>query len=679
MSLIPSADNSYDLGSSSNRWKDLYVATYAKIRDFEVLNYGSVSYIKHNYALYSAVDDNWARMLYNVYWDGSAWNLIDSDYVGLQLIVGSRVSGYYLRLMKYDGSSWSGVLDVNSDKTVTPYGSIIPSADNSIDLGSSSYRWKDLYAINIYTNYIESGLLSSGATFLLLQPVDADSSNTLINSPVIMMRGKYWDGSASQSLDAKIYHSIVDTSPTSKLIFEFAGKTIYTFSYEESLGYNEMMLYYGTNYGEIRIGNSDLSFDTNTRLSFYVNSGLKFRIDSSYIYANQDLIPYLSNTYNLGSSSNKWCNFYVSYTEITRDFAEPVPFYIPETGLLLKNTHDTSQSPRIVFSNSSTAVTGCEVAIHGDLNYLYIVGTSDSWSTGSIYARIGGEAVFYVDVKPNDDNACNLGSDGERWSNIYAYGSIYLDGATSGQLKIGKVADATSSSNANSKDLVLVGSAWDSVNSTAVDMPVTIRVEPVSNIYNVLKFYDYNNNLMFTIESNGAKCSGDFDITGDLRLTNATTYLPIDPSQYSIKIVGDSNADYIRIWMQNDPNYEEYTFISSWYNWFAIGYYRYDGTNKYSDVFINIGTGDGTISNSSMKINVASVYPTTDNFTSLGTSSNRWSNLYAVNIYAGDINLDNGWKISELPDGVVIKNAKGEVIFEIREDGLYWKGKKIGE
>jgi len=80
-----------------------------------------------------------------------------------------------------------------------------------------------------------------------------------------------------------------------------------------------------------------------------------------------------------------------------------------------------------------------------------------------------------------------------------------------------------------------------------------------------------------------------------------------------------------------------------------------------------------------------SVLPKSDNALDLGSSSLRWANVYAVNIYAGDINLDNKWRITEydengkLMNGVRILSDRGEEVFKITEEGVWFKGKKIVE
>jgi len=75
--------------------------------------------------------------------------------------------------------------------------------------------------------------------------------------------------------------------------------------------------------------------------------------------------------------------------------------------------------------------------------------------------------------------------------------------------------------------------------------------------------------------------------------------------------------------------------------------------------------------------------PSDDNTYVLGTSDYRWKEVYAVDVYTGDVVLQNGWRIVEYDDnknlfnGVRILNDKGEEIFKITEDGLYFKGKKV--
>lgn len=50
-----------------------------------------------------------------------------------------------------------------------------------------------------------------------------------------------------------------------------------------------------------------------------------------------------------------------------------------------------------------------------------------------------------------------------------------------------------------------------------------------------------------------------------------------------------------------------------------------------------------------------SILPRSDNTYDLGSSSYRWRNLYAANIYTSDINLKHGWKLFEREDGIYLE------------------------
>jgi hypothetical protein len=118
------------------------------------------------------------------------------------------------------------------------------------------------------------------------------------------------------------------------------------------------------------------------------------------------------------------------------------------------------------------------------------------------------------------------------------------------------------------------------------------------------------------------------------------------------------------------------------YGW--IGFYRSDGVRG-----AYIGFGDGAskiefvLDNASDLLFAGNFVPKIDNTYNLGSATARWANIYAVNVYAGDVVFQNGWKITEydedgkLMDGLRILNKNGEEIFKITEDGLYFKGKKI--
>jgi len=55
-----------------------------------------------------------------------------------------------------------------------------------------------------------------------------------------------------------------------------------------------------------------------------------------------------------------------------------------------------------------------------------------------------------------------------------------------------------------------------------------------------------------------------------------------------------------------------------------------------------------------------SLLPSSDNAFDLGSSSYKWRNVYAVNIYTGDLVFTNGWRVVEDPShGLVVIDDKG--------------------
>jgi hypothetical protein len=260
-SLLPSSDNTYDLGSSSYRWRNAYLSGSLTVPTANVssLQVGGTTVIDSSRNLLNVVTETLTGLTADpTLAVGKIW--FRSDLKQLRLSPdGTAVKQVY-------PADWGDI--TNKPSTFPPSAhasshkpggsdplfpadySLLPSSDNTYDLGSSSYRWRNLYlsgalvvagAANVGllqvggTTVIDSGrnvvnivsvnssLLSPGQVFLLAQPVDADSTNTLRSSPDIVLRAKYWTGTASASLDASIRHTIVSTAPLSKLSFMFGG------------------------------------------------------------------------------------------------------------------------------------------------------------------------------------------------------------------------------------------------------------------------------------------------------------------------------------------------------------------------------------------------------------------------------------------------------------------------
>lgn len=148
-----------------------------------------------------------------------------------------------------------------------------------------------------------------------------------------------------------------------------------------------------------------------------------------------------------------------------------------------------------------------------------------------------------------------------------------------------------------------------------------------------------------------------------------------------------------------DPRSTGDTLISSMQNvaWLLVGWNRQAGTAEidfimnrktYVGGFIFWSLTDPASLDLKKLLHIRGdngyILPGADNSQDLGSSSLRWKDGYfAGTVYTGDLKFANDWVMTEKDDngnvieGIRILNRKGEEIFKITEDGLWFKGKKI--
>ena len=218
--FLPTARNQYDLGSNNKQWKDLHIDGTAYIDNISgvtniVATSASITYISSSSPTVFAGgiepdqdDDNdigsSTKQWKNLYIDGTAY--IDSasievlyprggvTYAGQTFI---RVSGS-LYPENYTAAAggftlgarggahpyrlWKGVHAVTAslDKISS---SLIPDKDNTYDLGSTTYEWKDLYIDG--TANIDTGSIS----YIISQEVRIEPPATLGFSAALHVSG----------------------------------------------------------------------------------------------------------------------------------------------------------------------------------------------------------------------------------------------------------------------------------------------------------------------------------------------------------------------------------------------------------------------------------------------------------------------------------------------------------
>lgn len=169
--IIPSSDNSFDLGSSSFQWDDLWVDGTANLDNLALLTGNTVSEISNDgnltsnsssalvteQAIKTYVDNNsgdsqtpWISDIDGGNFQLTNVNNIESDF--LQINSGAFFNGdVFLGNSTSDDISFIGEVISN----------IIPNADISFNLGSSSRRWDFIYAFELLADSDHSVFLSS--------------------------------------------------------------------------------------------------------------------------------------------------------------------------------------------------------------------------------------------------------------------------------------------------------------------------------------------------------------------------------------------------------------------------------------------------------------------------------------------------------------------------------------
>ena len=187
--ILLSDTNKFDIGNSSNKLKTIYSNFF---NGTPVIPQGTASWNSSTHtwsvtcspALTSLTTGSIICVYFSSYnsYSGSTLNVNDlgakTIYIRNGVTAGTSVntswpSGSYV-LFRFSGNYWY-VLNSNSYPTSTASGTtnIIPSTDDTYDLGSSSYRWNNLYAYYVgdsstkiqygYFNYCSISTLRNGS------------------------------------------------------------------------------------------------------------------------------------------------------------------------------------------------------------------------------------------------------------------------------------------------------------------------------------------------------------------------------------------------------------------------------------------------------------------------------------------------------------------------------------
>ena len=285
-SITPNTDDTYDLGSSSKEWRNLYVDGTANIDTLRV--------------------DSGSLTTADI--DGGS---IDGTTIG-----GSTPAAGTFTTLVANGNVDLG--DATSD-TITATGrfdsALVPSADGTYDLGSSSLEWNDLYidgTANIDTLSADSATL----TTVDINGGSIDGAGIGANSA---SSGAFTTLSASGNVDLgdATSDTITATGRFDSVLVPSADDT-YDLG-ESNLEWRNLYLD-GTAYIDILEVHSLSSFNAEASFSGNVNLGNHvsdiIRIQGR---VNSNIVPYADSTYDLGTTALRWSNLFIDAATVTDD------------------------------------------------------------------------------------------------------------------------------------------------------------------------------------------------------------------------------------------------------------------------------------------------------------------------------------------------------------------------
>jgi len=660
--LIPYDDNYQDLGSSSNRWKNIYAVS------------GNFSGVIIPDEIISNADDIANLSLIKLSRDGSQSmiGLLKCES-GLETNTVSTYSGSIIECennLKIDGEvfgdSSDGLMLKAEDISAPAAIQLTPGAAGKIIMSTGTPQPALLPRVEIPWG---SGIVDITVKYAHLIPY-TDSDQNLGASD------KYW-----------------------KNVYARYGNFIYTKSQYRVWSDDTLRVGHGTTSADITIIKftpTDIILGTpNSEGTLTERMSLTGGVDNSIVYIKQaHLLPSVTSSYYLGSSAHKWAKVYADKGYFSN-------VILPDA-VLLNSANITSNANNIenlsaikLSRDGSQTMTGslrCESGLKtnsinsysGDTvecNDIFkvtenIVGDSNdglnllaedadtasriqltSGSTGKIILATNtpqsvvlprieipsgpGQidiAIRYAHVIPDIDNQQNLGNSNKRWKNIYAVSSLFSNVQVESRIwsnntfTIGYSNSTTENSQIRltATDLTLM--TPDSNGTSTERLSLTGNADrSIVYIKNAhLLPYD---NLSSYLGSTAHRWLKVFADTG--------SFTKIDALSSSVLDVDDDVKLDRRLWGKNDlilaggdPSYGHAQI--KLYNKSNLGHISLLSTDS-SGVARERVRIEGDQETSTIIIKKADIEPYDDNTYRLGSSGYRWSDIYAVNTHWGDL------------------------------------------
>tara|TARA_R110002167_G_scaffold182078_1_gene382462 strand:- start:757 stop:3108 length:2352 start_codon:yes stop_codon:yes gene_type:complete len=434
-SLIPVKNNIYDLGSSINEFKDLYIDGTGYI---DTLDSFTTTHITASGAISASGNLSTtgnltagASTLTSVVTSGnisSSGNLSATGHItasgnisasGNLSVTGTATIGTLSVSALTNNVSITGISSSNQLLNVS--GTIVPHATNTFDLGSSALLWRNIYATSVSSSLVSSSINKADTVLTTtIGAINNETTNAYINTLTVSQI----NASGSATGQVTVSGSLVPGDNTSLHNLGTASKA-WNDLHIEGIGYI-----------------NHLSSSNN----------------SSFISSSVSIIPGTDNKYDLGSATREWANLHVEGTA--------------SIGILANITHNTiSSSASLVPYTDNIFDLG---STDKEWKDLYIDGTANIDTLLADTASIGRLGTNLV---PTTHNVYSLGSDDFKFRDMYLGGTLYASSFVSSsgnQHIIGYVSASTliathitASGNITASNLVLSSNITASGNISA--------------------------------------------------------------------------------------------------------------------------------------------------------------------------------------------------------------------
>ena len=446
--LTPGKDDTYDLGASGAEWKDLYVDGTAYIdtlsltslaTDIDISSIScSAQLLNVSGTIHPGTDDT-----YDLGTSGLQWKDLYIDGTANIDTLGSAAdatTNAYITTATVDVLASSGSLNAN----ITVSGSLIPGKDNTIDLGSVSKEYKNIHIDGIASIDVLADISASDQTvFVSSSLIPTNDDIWSLGSATNQWKDLHIDGTANidtlnaDSLDVSGVASIntlADISASAQTVF-VSSSLVPTNDDVWDLGsstneWNDLHIDGTANIDTLAADSasfgrftSHLIPSNNNGLSFgSVDFKLKesFIVTGSFDLISSSLVPYADDTYDLGSSDNKWKDLYVDGTaNIDSGSIDVLSINATVSSSLVPNATN-------IYNLGSSTNNWKDLHVSGTANIDTAVFNTFSNFSASFDYSSSYQAVRLQSLPTTEELARNIGTGSLYLSNISGSDSMYL-------------------------------------------------------------------------------------------------------------------------------------------------------------------------------------------------------------------------------------------------------------